>query len=125
VICAWKPERAPVDDLRAGAALDALEVRPAGLEVAVPVIVQRATGGTDLVTVHPVHELLAAYAHCRLLAPLRRLLALRVASRQGSWRHRGWVTGVLFEAWRVGPHVEGAGGEADPVDGYRAACILD
>jgi ATP/maltotriose-dependent transcriptional regulator MalT len=27
----------------------------------------------------------------------------------------GWVTGVLFEAWRSADHVAGAGGEADPL----------
>jgi DNA-binding SARP family transcriptional activator len=37
----------------------------------------------------------------------------------------GWVTGVLFEAWRSRDHVGGAGGEADPLAGYLAAEILD
>ena len=32
----------------------------------------------------------------------------------------GWVTGVLFEAWTVGRHVQGVGGEADPLHGYLA-----
>jgi len=36
----------------------------------------------------------------------------------------GWVTGVLFEAWRSDQHVYGAGGEADPLHGYLAAHIL-
>ncbi|MTD53276.1 BTAD domain-containing putative transcriptional regulator [Amycolatopsis pithecellobii] len=36
----------------------------------------------------------------------------------------GWVTGVLFEAWRSDQHVHGAGGEADPLHGYLAAHIL-
>lgn len=36
----------------------------------------------------------------------------------------GWVTGVLFEAWRSEQHVYGAGGEADPLHGYLAAHIL-
>ena len=37
----------------------------------------------------------------------------------------GWVTGVLFEAWRSADHVAGAGGEADPLHGYLATQILD
>jgi DNA-binding SARP family transcriptional activator/tetratricopeptide (TPR) repeat protein len=37
----------------------------------------------------------------------------------------GWVTGVLFEAWRSRDHVGGSGGEADPLAGYLAAEILD
>ncbi|RBY78772.1 transcriptional activator domain protein [Geodermatophilus sp. TF02-6] len=36
----------------------------------------------------------------------------------------GWVTGVLFEAWRSREHVAGAGGEADPLHGYLASQIL-
>ncbi len=37
----------------------------------------------------------------------------------------GWVTGVLFEAWRSKDHVAGAGGEADPLHGYLSSQILD
>ena len=37
----------------------------------------------------------------------------------------GWVTGVLFEAWRSREHVAGAGGEADPLHGYLSAHILE
>lgn len=36
----------------------------------------------------------------------------------------GWITGVLFEAWRAREHVAGAGGEADPLHGYLAAHIV-
>jgi ATP/maltotriose-dependent transcriptional regulator MalT/DNA-binding SARP family transcriptional activator len=36
----------------------------------------------------------------------------------------GWVTGVLFEAWRSAEHVVGLGGEADPLHGYLATQIL-
>lgn len=36
----------------------------------------------------------------------------------------GWVTGVLFEAWRSADHVIGVGGEADPLHGYLATQIL-
>jgi DNA-binding SARP family transcriptional activator len=36
----------------------------------------------------------------------------------------GWVTGVLFEAWRSDEHVAGMGGEADPLHGYLAAHIV-
>jgi DNA-binding SARP family transcriptional activator len=36
----------------------------------------------------------------------------------------GWVTGVLFEAWRSDDHVQGVGGEADPLHGYLASQIL-
>jgi DNA-binding SARP family transcriptional activator len=36
----------------------------------------------------------------------------------------GWVTGVLFEAWRSAGHVAGVGGEADPLHGYLASHIL-
>jgi len=37
----------------------------------------------------------------------------------------GWVTGVLFEAWRSAEHVPGVGGEADPLHGYLSAQMLD
>ncbi|WP_028064050.1 BTAD domain-containing putative transcriptional regulator [Solirubrobacter soli] len=37
----------------------------------------------------------------------------------------GWVTGVLFEAWRVDEHVAGAGGEADPLHGYLSDHIIE
>ena len=37
----------------------------------------------------------------------------------------GWVTGVLFEAWRSADHLPGIGGEADPLYGYLSAHILD
>ena len=37
----------------------------------------------------------------------------------------GWVTGVLFEAWRSTEHVSGAGGEADPLYGYLSSHILE
>jgi DNA-binding SARP family transcriptional activator len=37
----------------------------------------------------------------------------------------GWVTGVLFEAWRSERHVAGIGGEADALHGYLAAHIVD
>lgn len=37
----------------------------------------------------------------------------------------GWVTGVLFEAWRSAEHATGLGGETDPLHGYLAAQILD
>jgi DNA-binding SARP family transcriptional activator len=37
----------------------------------------------------------------------------------------GWVTGVLFEAWRSTEHVSGAGGEDDPLYGYLSSHILD
>jgi DNA-binding SARP family transcriptional activator len=36
----------------------------------------------------------------------------------------GWMTGVLFEAWRSADHVLGIGGESDPLHGYLAAEIL-
>ncbi|HYF24377.1 MAG TPA: BTAD domain-containing putative transcriptional regulator [Baekduia sp.] len=36
----------------------------------------------------------------------------------------GWVTGVLFEAWRASDHVAGVGGEADPLNGYLATHIM-
>lgn len=36
----------------------------------------------------------------------------------------GWMTGVLFEAWRASDHVIGLGGEADPLHGYLATEIL-
>ncbi|ADB52413.1 BTAD domain-containing putative transcriptional regulator [Conexibacter woesei] len=37
----------------------------------------------------------------------------------------GWVTGVLFEAWRSAAHVAGLGGEADPLDGYLSSQLLE
>jgi len=37
----------------------------------------------------------------------------------------GWVTGVLFEAWRSTAHTAGGGGEADPLHGYLSAHIVD
>lgn len=36
----------------------------------------------------------------------------------------GWVTGVLFEAWRSSDHVAGMGGETDPLHGYLSAHVL-
>jgi DNA-binding SARP family transcriptional activator len=36
----------------------------------------------------------------------------------------GWMTGVLFEAWRAPDHVLGLGGEADPLHGYLSTEIL-
>ncbi len=36
----------------------------------------------------------------------------------------GWVTGVLFEAWKSAEHVPGVGGEADPLYGYLSTQIL-
>ncbi|MFF5523105.1 BTAD domain-containing putative transcriptional regulator [Streptomyces coeruleorubidus] len=36
----------------------------------------------------------------------------------------GWVTGVLFEAWRSEEHTAVVGGEADPLHGYIASRIL-
>jgi DNA-binding SARP family transcriptional activator len=36
----------------------------------------------------------------------------------------GWVTGVLFEAWRSAEHVPGMGGEADPLHGYLSEQML-
>ena len=37
----------------------------------------------------------------------------------------GWITGVLFEAWRHEDHTGGVAGEADPLYGYLAAQIVD
>lgn len=37
----------------------------------------------------------------------------------------GWVTGVLFEAWRSSSYASGLGGEADPLFGYLAVHILE
>lgn len=36
----------------------------------------------------------------------------------------GWVTGVLFEAWRSAHHVPGSGGEADPLSSYLSSEIM-
>lgn len=36
----------------------------------------------------------------------------------------GWVTGVLFGAWRSVQHVHGTGGESDPLDTYLSQQIL-
>ena len=36
----------------------------------------------------------------------------------------GWVTGVLFEAWRSAEHVPGAGGEVDPLGSYLSSEIM-
>lgn len=36
----------------------------------------------------------------------------------------GWVTGVLFEVWRLDEHVAGTGGETDPLDSYLSSHIL-
>jgi ATP/maltotriose-dependent transcriptional regulator MalT/DNA-binding SARP family transcriptional activator len=36
----------------------------------------------------------------------------------------GWVTGVLFEAWRPQAHIDGAMGEGDPLYGYLSSHIL-
>ncbi|MBV9919021.1 MAG: hypothetical protein JO153_21155 [Solirubrobacterales bacterium] len=37
---------------------------------------------------------------------------------------RGWVTGVLFEAWKAEDHAAGRSGGADPLHGYLATHIL-
>jgi DNA-binding SARP family transcriptional activator len=37
---------------------------------------------------------------------------------------RGWVAGVLFEAWRFHPEVPAIGGEGDPLQGYLSTSIL-
>jgi len=37
----------------------------------------------------------------------------------------GWVTGVLFEAWRAAEHQAGDGGETDPLHGYLSSHILE
>lgn len=36
----------------------------------------------------------------------------------------GWVTGVLFEAWKAQDHIAGSGGGGDPLHGYLATHIL-
>jgi DNA-binding SARP family transcriptional activator len=36
----------------------------------------------------------------------------------------GWITGVLFEAWRSPEHPHGIGGEADALSGYLAVEIM-
>jgi DNA-binding SARP family transcriptional activator len=36
----------------------------------------------------------------------------------------GWVTGVLFEVWRLDGHIPGAGGEVDPLFGYLSVNVL-
>jgi DNA-binding SARP family transcriptional activator len=38
---------------------------------------------------------------------------------------RGWVAGVLFEAWRSADHMHGAGGETDPLSGYLSSEIME
>jgi ATP/maltotriose-dependent transcriptional regulator MalT len=37
----------------------------------------------------------------------------------------GWVTGVLFEAWRSEEHTAVVGGGADPLHGYISSRILE
>ena len=54
-----------------------------------------------------------------------RRLGKRRGGRRGAVEATGgWVTGVLFEAWRSAEHVAGMGGEADPLHGYLASQIL-
>lgn len=56
---------------------------------------------------------------------LSRLPGAEVAAEEAVAATDGWVTGVLFEAWRSDEHVAGTGGEADPLHGYLSTQILD
>jgi DNA-binding SARP family transcriptional activator len=55
---------------------------------------------------------------------LRRLGETAVDATAAVEATGGWVTGVLFEAWRYAEHVAGSGGEADPLHGYLSAHIV-
>ena len=55
---------------------------------------------------------------------LSKLGQVDIAAAEAVEQTGGWVTGVLFEAWRAVDHVAGIGGEADPLDGYLATHIL-
>ncbi|WP_354698578.1 HTH-type transcriptional regulator MalT [Paraconexibacter sp. AEG42_29] len=57
-------------------------------------------------------------------AVLERLGRSEVSPQDAVTSTGGWVTGVLFEAWRSDEHVSGAGGEADPLNGYLSSHIL-
>ena len=47
-----------------------------------------------------------------------------VDAQQVSRATGGWVTGVLFDAWRSAEHVAGSGGERDPLFGYLSSEIV-
>jgi DNA-binding SARP family transcriptional activator len=70
-------------------------------------------GEADLAFTEPE----AAAALERLEADVRDVAAVVEATG-------GWVTGVLFDAWRAADHVAGVGGEADPLHGYLSSHIL-
>ncbi|MBL5973673.1 MAG: hypothetical protein D3X82_07900 [Candidatus Leucobacter sulfamidivorax] len=55
---------------------------------------------------------------------LARRSASAADAREAVLATGGWVTGVLFEAWRSSQHVHGTGGEVDPLHGYLASEIM-
>lgn len=71
-----------------------------------------------------VHEAELAFTVEEAAAALRNLGAAGTDARAAVRATAGWVTGVLFEAWRSAEHVTGAGGAADPLHGYLASHIL-
>ena len=68
------------------------------------------------------HDL--AFTSDEAAAALARIGSAEVDAEEAVRATGGWVTGVLFEAWRSTDHVMGAGGEADPLHGYLASHVL-
>lgn len=73
----------------------------------------RVVGGAEL-----------AFTTDEAAAALERLPDAPVAAAEAVAATDGWVTGVLFEAWRSAEHVVGTGGEVDPLHGYLSTQIL-
>lgn len=65
-----------------------------------------------------------AFTRAEASDALARLGAVDVDPGEAVEATGGWVTGVLFEAWRAREHVAGVGGEDDPLYGYLSSHIL-
>lgn len=89
--------------------------------VDVPLDVAALTG---IDRVASVGEEALAFTPEEAAAALRRAGTVDVDAGQVVAATGGWVTGVLFEAWRSREHVTGTGGEVDPLHGYLSTQIL-
>jgi DNA-binding SARP family transcriptional activator len=94
-------------------------------------LISRREVSTALSSLRPVPGLLAAMGDADLsFTPPEAAEALAVVGKGDADAESvvqatgGWVTGVLFEAWRSAEHIPGMGGEADPLHGYLSAQIL-
>jgi ATP/maltotriose-dependent transcriptional regulator MalT/DNA-binding SARP family transcriptional activator len=99
--------------------------QPTGL-----VLISRRSIPAELFTPSPVEvatvgEADLAFLPAEARAALARVGKADVDAARAVESTGGWVTGVLFEAWRSDEHVSGAGGEADPLYGYLSTQILN